>query len=949
MMKRFLVLLVFLLLPSVAQAQSGSGCTGLYPSQTVCGNAGPSSNIAAPIAISSFALPVVSVKAPPYNAKCDGTTNDTAAIAAAVLGAAGKNLFFPAGSVCLSDPVIISSATAVPTQITGYGASLKQRTAGSGIALLIENPNLVSGYSGLTMAGLTVDANGLGGNAIRIHGSQQATLKGSVLHMIDVAAVGQTAGNCGLNLFGESGFGVYSNQFDNLHLIGGIGTGLCTQSTSGSTADYVQGNTFNNLFVDGATTQGVYIDKADNTYNGMRVESVLSGPCVSLNRTNQNTFTGGHTESCLSSGVDTSFAGTAGMSLGIQIYGTRTSGVITGLNGYANNVIAPACAAWDGSGTFCQTGLSAAFNTSYLQTQGIGFNAQTELANTLNWPSVGHLAISGTDAALIVPTGIKIPTSGGLSMGGLTPVADSINYSATNGLSLLKGGSFRGEFIDGLQLGSTAPTGGDKGQGTVNVASAYYANGVQIIPSTPGAAGTVLQGVGIGSAPTYTAQPTLGQNGGTLGQIVFNGSSSGSAVLSTPAAAGTGTIFTLPATNGTTTWPLVTNGSGITSWSQLALSTGVTGLLGLANGGSNASLPNDLGGIVYSSGASLAMLAHTNTANLPLLSGNANAPTWASFTYPTSVSSGGIAYWSSTALNSSAAISGLVLGNGASAPTAFSAGSGVLTALGNTAGGAGGFALVGTNPYNLTGPITSVGNTTSIASQTGTGTKFVVDTSPTLITPVLGVASGTSLALNGANTNIAQGVAMGAVGSPTNTHGFIAADSGWIAYTNGAASITFTSSPTLETFGGNIAVAAMTQTSVAQSGTVCYNSGTGAITYDATLGCLASSSRFKTNIRPITNNDALAMVMQLKPVTFNKREDAGGDIDKAEQVGFVAEDVAEVDPRLVAVDSDGQTRGVRYQQNSALYAGAIQALKADNDNLRACQQDWKCRIFGRQP
>jgi len=48
-------------------------------------------------------------------------------------------------------------------------------------------------------------------------------------------------------------------------------------------------------------------------------------------------------------------------------------------------------------------------------------------------------------------------------------------------------------------------------------------------------------------------------------------------------------------------------------------------------------------------------------------------------------------------------------------------------------------------PSNLTGPITSVGATTSIASQTGTGTKFVVDTSPTLVTPVLGVATATSI------------------------------------------------------------------------------------------------------------------------------------------------------------------------------------------------------------
>ena len=46
---------------------------------------------------------------------------------------------------------------------------------------------------------------------------------------------------------------------------------------------------------------------------------------------------------------------------------------------------------------------------------------------------------------------------------------------------------------------------------------------------------------------------------------------------------------------------------------------------------------------------------------------------------------------------------------------------------------------------NLTGVISSVGLTTSISSQTGTGTKFVVDNTPTLITPVLGVASATSI------------------------------------------------------------------------------------------------------------------------------------------------------------------------------------------------------------
>ncbi|SHG47638.1 hypothetical protein SAMN05444396_1211, partial [Flavobacterium segetis] len=46
---------------------------------------------------------------------------------------------------------------------------------------------------------------------------------------------------------------------------------------------------------------------------------------------------------------------------------------------------------------------------------------------------------------------------------------------------------------------------------------------------------------------------------------------------------------------------------------------------------------------------------------------------------------------------------------------------------------------------NLTGPITSIGNATAVASQTGTGSIFVMNASPTLVTPVIGVATATSI------------------------------------------------------------------------------------------------------------------------------------------------------------------------------------------------------------
>ncbi len=73
-----------------------------------------------------------------------------------------------------------------------------------------------------------------------------------------------------------------------------------------------------------------------------------------------------------------------------------------------------------------------------------------------------------------------------------------------------------------------------------------------------------------------------------------------------------------------------------------------------------------------------------------------------------------------------------------------------LTVTNAIAGSITGNAATVTTNANLTGPITSTGNATAIASQTGTGTKFVVDNTPTLITPVLGVATATSLAIGGA-------------------------------------------------------------------------------------------------------------------------------------------------------------------------------------------------------
>ncbi len=72
------------------------------------------------------------------------------------------------------------------------------------------------------------------------------------------------------------------------------------------------------------------------------------------------------------------------------------------------------------------------------------------------------------------------------------------------------------------------------------------------------------------------------------------------------------------------------------------------------------------------------------------------------------------------------------------------------TAAGLTAGNV-------TTNANLTGPITSVGNATAVASQTGTGSTFVMQASPTLTTPNLGTPS-TLVLTNATGLPVASGV-----------------------------------------------------------------------------------------------------------------------------------------------------------------------------------------------
>jgi hypothetical protein len=184
-------------------------------------------------------------------------------------------------------------------------------------------------------------------------------------------------------------------------------------------------------------------------------------------------------------------------------------------------------------------------------------------------------------------------------------------------------------------------------------------------------------------------------------------------------------VVTYPKTDGTIGQVLTTNGSGTPTWaSPSTTATSYSGVLLGANGGTgvdNTGKTITLGGNLATSGAFSTTLTTTGASNVTL-------PTSGTLATVTAVD------LKENSTNKSTDVT-LADASNTKFPTELA----VKTYVANQIGTAN-----GTNA-NLTGPITSVGNTTAVASQTGTGSTFVMDTSPTLLTPDLGTPTAITL------------------------------------------------------------------------------------------------------------------------------------------------------------------------------------------------------------
>ncbi len=93
------------------------------------------------------------------------------------------------------------------------------------------------------------------------------------------------------------------------------------------------------------------------------------------------------------------------------------------------------------------------------------------------------------------------------------------------------------------------------------------------------------------------------------------------------------------------------------------------------------------------------------------------------------------------------------------------------------------------------------------------------------------------------------------------------------------------------------------------------------------IAACSSSARYKSDI--VDLDLGLDVVRSLRAVAYTWTDSGAADI------GFVAEDVAVIDPRLVIQNDNGEIEGVKYERLSAVLAVAVQAMAAEHDEQAA--------------
>jgi len=95
-------------------------------------------------------------------------------------------------------------------------------------------------------------------------------------------------------------------------------------------------------------------------------------------------------------------------------------------------------------------------------------------------------------------------------------------------------------------------------------------------------------------------------------------------------------------------------------------------------------------------------------------------------------------------------------------------------------------------------------------------------------------------------------------------------------------------------------------------------------------GNCSSDARLKKNVQPLAKS--LATIVSLRPVSFEWRKPNEMERSAGTQVGFLAQDVEQVEPSWVGVDDQG-FKTINMNRLTPMLVDSVRELKAENDNL----------------
>lgn len=121
---------------------------------------------------------------------------------------------------------------------------------------------------------------------------------------------------------------------------------------------------------------------------------------------------------------------------------------------------------------------------------------------------------------------------------------------------------------------------------------------------------------------------------------------------------------------------------------------------------------------------------------------------------------------------------------------------------------------------------------------------------------------------------------------------------------------------------GSVAMSGLTS-AAGTPNSLCITAGK-EVVENAATSCLVSSARFKHDIEGLDLSGTM-LVSQLKPSTFTYNE------GNKEDIGFIAEEVALVDPRFAEYDSEGKPLTLRLHAILSATVKAVQEIIAVND------------------